>query len=240
VSLLQAHNVFFEWSSDTKMGPIQLDCASGEIIGLFGRSGTGKTTLFRLLAGELSPNEGTINYRGKGKRVYHDQLQKVIPWLSARKNSIFSMSEAQYRVRRSEVEHIFDICGISEFEKRDSTKLSGGQRARVALARSLLEPSDVLLLDEPFTGVDAVSQELIVQELREILGDKLTFITAHDPGILVLMSSKILCLKQEAGGVVSFFHEFRSSDFASLSPKERRQSEFYLTEVQALLESLYE
>lgn len=238
--LLSVNNLCYDWSEDARLGPISFEFDRNEVIGVFGRSGTGKTTLFRVLSGEISPKSGAIEYTGKQKRVYHDQLQKVVPWFSAKANMIISLSPEQREARRSDIQLIIDSAGIGEFEDRDASRLSGGQRARVALARTLLEDSDLVLLDEPFTGVDAISQEVIVQELPKFLHNKLTFITAHDPGVLALLSTKILCLKPSNGTVHARLHEFKSEKFLNLPAADRRRSSEYLAEVQGLMEALYE
>lgn len=231
----------FSWATkldQNLIGPLSFRIETGETIGVFGRSGTGKTTLMRLLKGELTPNAGHIEIPPDIHRVYHDQNQKLIPWLTAYKNITLNIEQARISSIELKTAKLVDAFGVSEFLERDATKLSGGQRARVALARSLVEPCDLLLLDEPFAGIDARSQDLLVEQIKIGASSRMTLLSSHDPGLLVAVCDKVLCLVEKDGQV--FADEFKiEPSFEDLDAHERRNSKRYLPEVQRLLGFLY-
>jgi ABC-type multidrug transport system ATPase subunit len=238
--MLVLSGIEYAWPEATKIGPISFDAKKGEIVGVFGRSGTGKTTLFRLLSGELSALAGTLEYKSAGARVYHDQVQKVVPWLSAKQNALLSLTSEDQNDKDQLVELLFEITGIAEFLDRDATRLSGGQKARVTLVRSLVANSDLLILDEPFSGVDVPTQDRIIDRLRELVAGKLTFFTAHDPAPMIQLCSRILVLKQIGSSVTMVEHRFSRPEFSELSPIERKASATFVEEVQSLTRLVYD
>ena len=240
MATIKAQDIEFTWRDGIRIGPLTFEANHSEIIGVFGRSGTGKTTLFRILVGELMPENGILKTSPKCKRVYHDQLQKLVPWLSATKNALLGLTDQEIEERSSDIQHLFEVCGLSKFAGREATRLSGGQRARVTLIRSLLESSDVLLLDEPFVGMDARTQDDILVNLPNILSSRLTFITAHDPGVLVQLCDKIICLRMAKDNVAGIMHNFQNAEFISLDPQQRRHCDSYVFEVQSLVKALYD
>ena len=235
--MLTIDRVSFQWDSEdqiSRIGPISFKADRGELIGLFGRSGAGKSTLLRLIAGEILPHEGEVQSSGH-QIVYHDQNQKLIPWLSAKSNALVNLN----RAASDSEQQILEISGVNEFGHRDATRLSGGQRARVALARSLIENADVLLLDEPFAGVDAFSQERLIDRVFSTSDGRLLVLTSHDPGVLLQVSSRIVCLVRHDGRMVG--KEFAiPSSLIGLGPSDRRESKDYINVIRELQGMLYE
>ncbi len=234
--MLSINELVYRWDFSRdhfQLGPITLHCKRKNKIGLFGRSGLGKTTLLRLISGELTPTSGSVRL-DVSKTIYHDQAQKIVPWLSARNNALVNLNGSA----KVHDERVLRLCGVSDFENQDATRLSGGQRARVALARSLIEPCDILLLDEPFSGVDAVSQELLVDEISTIFDGELLIITSHDPGLLIQLCNSVLCLVRE-NKHIELKNWALPKEMHDLSPKERRNSANYVELIRELQGLLY-
>lgn len=244
---VQLEEVLLGWGSEgnaIEIGPINFSAVKGEVVGIFGRSGTGKSTLLRALTGELEPVTGTIELKESCSVHYHDQDQKLVPWLSGFKNITIGQHILHHGTQTS---NILDICGIDEFGHLKATELSGGQRARVAIARTLVEDGDIILLDEPFTGIDIRGQETLVEQLKRISGGKLIFISSHDPGLLVQLCSQIICFVSEkkdtktVGKRKTSVRIFEiSSRFVSLKPEERIAARGYKEEIKRLSEVLYD
>ena len=146
---------------------------AGEIVAVVGPSGSGKSTLFELICGFLTPSKGTIMIEEKSllslpidKRPITILFQKhnLFEHLSVGKNILLGREDAS----DEQIETILKEVGLEGFMKRPSTSLSGGQQQRVALARALLRKEPILLLDEPFTGLDAKSKERMLELVETI------------------------------------------------------------------------
>ena len=149
---------------------------------LFGVSGAGKSTLLDCIAGLVSPDEGTIKLdeglffdagqkctlpSQKRRIAYVFQSLALFPHLSAEENVAYGLSKMSVQERRERVERILQAFHIEKLRRRKPAELSGGEKQRVALARSLVTEPRVLLLDEPLTGLDATLRRSILQDLRE-------------------------------------------------------------------------
>ena len=152
----------------------------GELLALLGRSGCGKTTMLRMIAGFERPDSGTIEIRGR--QVYGPgvdlaperrrvgmvfQEGALFPHLSVAKNVGFGVREREGREAR--VRRALELVGLAAYADRMPDELSGGQQQRVALARALAPEPDVILLDEPFSSLDATLRAQVRAEVRQIL-----------------------------------------------------------------------
>ncbi len=140
-------------------------------------SGVGKTTLLRLIAGLETPDFGEIKGgAGEGRRVSCVfQEQRLLPWYTAFENIKVAVNR-----RDSEISAFLNEFGItSELSKKRPSELSGGQRQRVCLARALLFESDVLLLDEPFTGLDTDNRLIALKKIKEYALAKPVVLVSH-------------------------------------------------------------
>ena len=157
--------------------PFDLTVARGEVVVFLGPSGCGKTTLMRMVGGLETPTAGRITLGGETlgrpdqRRGMVFQSYSSFPWLTVRGNVAFGLryrrdlSPAQ---RRERVEHYLRVVGLTEFAEAHPTRISGGMRQRVAIARTLAAGSEVLLMDEPFGALDAQRREALQVELRRI------------------------------------------------------------------------
>lgn len=174
----------------TVVDAIDLDLAPGDVHCLLGRSGCGKTTLLRIAAGLLLPDTGHVSLGGErlhgpSPRIgFVFQQPALLEWLPVIDNVLLSIS-LQRRLRQADRDAamaLLDRIGIVETAHRFPRQLSGGQQSRVALARALLPEPAVLLMDEPFAALDALSREALQDALRQLLDSRplaVLFVT-HD------------------------------------------------------------
>lgn len=155
-----------------------LDLQSKGIYGVIGPSGCGKTTLLNLIQGFLQPDGGEIAlFSDRISAVF--QENRLLPWYTVYQNIALA---ARRPVGREEVEALLRrLCMPGELNSLPGS-LSGGMARRVALARALLSESDILLLDEPFKGVDMACKRQCEKTLQALSGGRLTLLVTHDPG----------------------------------------------------------
>ena len=160
---------------------IDLTVASGELVALLGPSGCGKTTTLRLIAGLETPDQGEIWIAGQpvaGPGVWLPPERRQIglvfqdgalfPHLSVAENISFPLQRSDRAAQRARVAELLDLVAMSGLEARYPHQLSGGQQQRVALARALARQPQVLLLDEPFSAVDAPTRQTLYRELAAL------------------------------------------------------------------------
>ncbi|WP_242271934.1 ABC transporter ATP-binding protein [Bacillus cereus group sp. BfR-BA-01310] len=174
---------------------LSISIEKGEIVGILGKSGSGKSTLLRLIAGLEYPSSGSIEIKNKTivddehflvpeKRevgmVFQDYA--LFPHLTVEKNIKFGLHHFPKSEQKNRLLHMLELIDLKGFEKRYPYELSGGQQQRVALARALAPNPSILLMDEPFSNLDADLRGKIRQELKNILkkeGMTCIFVT-HD------------------------------------------------------------
>jgi iron(III) transport system ATP-binding protein len=167
----------------------------GEIVGILGSSGSGKSTLLRLIAGLELPSSGSIKIAQQ--LVVSDKIfiqpedrevgmvfqdYALFPHMNVMDNILFGLSKLSKRERQSRLKEMLELVHLEGFEKRYPHELSGGQQQRVALARALAPKPTVLLMDEPFSNLDADLKESIREELHSILkmANMTCVIVSHD------------------------------------------------------------
>jgi iron(III) transport system ATP-binding protein len=177
-------NVSFAYpgSSEDVLRDYELELGKGEIVGLLGGSGSGKSTLLRLIAGLESPHAGTIRIgeitavgpdrfvpperRGLGL-VFQDYA--LFPHLTVNQNIAFGLHRMSRLARLARVDEMLELVQLREYGKRYPHELSGGQQQRAAFARALAPNPALLLMDEPFSNLDAGLKANIREELRQLL-----------------------------------------------------------------------
>lgn len=192
---------------------ISLDVPAGEFVCLLGPSGCGKTTLLNTVAGFLEPSSGTLELDeqpivGAGSDrgvVFQDYA--LFPWLTVRKNVQFG--PRVHGLSSSDQEAIstkyLDLVGLREFENRYPHQLSGGMKQRVAIARALANRPSVLLMDEPFGALDAMTRETMQEELRALtsIEPKLVIFVTHSVPEAVFLADRIVVMGAKPGRVVA-------------------------------------
>lgn len=189
-TLIKAKGLGFKYGSDCHylFQNLNFEIRKGEVLCLTGRSGVGKSTLLRIIAKILEPSEGKVLYAGKESNqaigfVFQDA--RLLPWRTAYSNVAFSIENL--RLSKSEIHsriiRALSLVGILGHKNKYPSQLSGGQQQRVSLARALVTKSPLLLLDEPFSGLDGETKEEICLILKNLIRDEylaVVFVT-HDP-----------------------------------------------------------
>lgn len=186
------------------LSDISLNLKDREFVSILGPSGSGKSTLFNIISGLISPDTGKVmiegeDYTGKTGRVsYMYQKDLLLPWKKIIDNVaiplvIKGMSKEKARER---AEKYFELFGIDGFQHKYPFQLSGGMRQRAALMRTYMFSTDIILLDEPFGGLDAITRSKMHYWLMDILNTldvSILFIT-HDIEEAILLSDRIYIL----------------------------------------------
>jgi NitT/TauT family transport system ATP-binding protein len=193
-----------------------LDLAVGEhqVVGLVGPSGCGKSTLLEVVAGLLEPDEGAVSVGGQGasaerlaRCAYMPQRDLLFPWLSAIDNAALAPRNRGISRKRARAEALplFERFGLSEFTDARPSELSGGMRQRVAFLRTLLAGKPVLLLDEPFAALDAITRDEMQAWLAHALGEtpRTTLLVTHDVEEALYLCDRVAVLSARPARVVA-------------------------------------
>jgi NitT/TauT family transport system ATP-binding protein len=193
---------------------ISLEVAAGEFLCVVGASGCGKTTLLNLVAGLDRPSSGTVEVID-GPRALLFQEAGLFPWLTSRQNVELALKlrGTAKAERKSRAEQLLNVVGLGGFLDHRPHQLSGGMRQRVALARALAQEAPVLLMDEPFGALDAITRDLLHDELEQLWqrnGFSVVFVT-HNVREAVRLGDRVVLLTSRPGKVAA---EFDLSDIA--------------------------
>lgn len=182
--------------------------AKGEFVALLGASGCGKSTLLNIMAGLEHPTSGALEVPSDGA-AFMFQDSALFPWLTARGNIELALqladksnTKASRRARATELLELVHLGGAGDKRPHE---LSGGMRQRVALARSLAQDRQLLLMDEPFAALDAITRDLLHDELERIwkeTGRTIVFVT-HNVREAVRLGQRVLLLSSRPGRVVA-------------------------------------
>lgn len=193
---------------------IDLELATGEVVGVVGRSGCGKSTLLELIAGLLDQARGELRVGGReepaqrlSRCVYMPQRDGLLPWLSALDNAALAPRNrgASRAAARAEAAPLFARFGLAGFESARPAELSGGMRQRVAFLRTLLAAKPVLLLDEPFASLDAISRAEMQEWLARALGAQpaTVVLVTHDVEEALYLCDRVVVLSARPARVVT-------------------------------------
>jgi NitT/TauT family transport system ATP-binding protein len=180
----------------------------GEFVCVVGASGSGKSTLLNVLAGLDRPSAGRAHVHGRVAMIFQEAT--LLPWLTATGNVELALElrGIKARERRALAYELLARVHLVGFEKRRPHELSGGMKQRVALARALAQDADVLLMDEPFAALDAISRDLLHEELERIWKEsRLTvlFVT-HNAREAVRLGDRVLVFTSRPGRVAHEVH----------------------------------
>ena len=197
------------------MEGVSFDVRQGTFLSILGPSGCGKSTLFNLIAGLMKPTEGDVTIGGAsvimkpGQVGYMLQKDLLLPWRAIEDNIILgqTLHGAGKRSAAAQAEPLIERCGLKGFERCRPHQLSGGMRQRAALLRTLLTGKDVLLLDEPFGALDAITRlqlQMLLTDVWQEMQKTILFVT-HDVDEALLLSDEILLLSARPGRVLRRF-----------------------------------
>ena len=216
---------------------INLKIEKGEIVSILGPSGCGKTTLLNLVLGLTQVSEGRIIFDGEDitempmeKRGFNIVFQDyaLFPNLNVYENIVYGLKNKPNISTTKEVQDLINLLGLGKHLTKKIEELSGGQKQKTALARTLVMKPKILLLDEPLSALDGVIKESIKQKIKEIARDfKLTtIIVTHDPEEALTLSDKVLIVNE---GQIS---QFGTPEEIIKKPANDFVSEFILRQLE--------
>lgn len=243
---LSVRNLNFYYGSFHALKNINLDIPEKKVTAFIGPSGCGKSTVLRLAAGLDTATGGDVQIFGADPQQLSRQHRlgvafqehALLPWASVRENIALPYKVAGRPVDNARVDGLIELVGLSGFEKARPKQLSGGMRQRVSIARALALSPDLLLLDEPFGALDAVTRRRMNAELARIWGEEqiTTILVTHDVDEALILADRVIVMTGRPGQV----REVKKIDF----PRPRdaattRSPEFHdlVDELTALLDA---
>jgi NitT/TauT family transport system ATP-binding protein len=219
---------------------LDLSIEKGEFVTLVGVSGAGKSTLLRVIADLIPAFRGAVKVdtpddptRRAIAMVF--QAANLMPWRRVRDNITLGLEgiDVSDELKAERVRSTLDLVGLSDYADRWPYQLSGGQRQRIGIARGLAVDPDILLMDEPFGALDAITRNALQDELLRIwkeTGKSILFVT-HDIEEAVYLGDRVLLLGDEPAHIINEYH-------IGIERAERRESETFLREVEKVRNGL--
>jgi NitT/TauT family transport system ATP-binding protein len=217
--LIAAHHVTAAYDNRragtrlTALRDVSLEIRRGEFVAIVGPSGCGKTTFINMIAGFVKPLSGEVTVRGevvKGPgpdRAMVFQDYALLPWRTVERNVHFALENHHRKQTKAEqarrVKEAIGLVGLTGFEASYPHELSGGMRQRVGIARALAADPEILLMDEPFGAVDAMTREAMQAELEEIIGhtgQTVVFIT-HSIDEAITLADRVVVVSSRPGRI---------------------------------------
>jgi NitT/TauT family transport system ATP-binding protein len=192
---------------------VDLAIRRGEFLCIVGASGCGKTTLLRMIAGLLFPTHGEVTYNGVRVSapareiaiMFQDYSNALLPWRTAAGNVSLALEAARVprRERRTRINELLTKVGLEKHKDHYPSQLSGGMQQRLQIARCLAQKPKVLLMDEPFAALDAITRQTLQDEVTSILGSTgatVVFVT-HDLEEAIYLGDRVVAMQANPGRV---------------------------------------
>ncbi|MCL4139569.1 UNVERIFIED_CONTAM: hypothetical protein GTU68_029327 [Idotea baltica] len=181
--------------SEFTLQPLSFDVSAGEVLALIGESGSGKTTLLRSLAGFETPDSGEIHL--SGRCLVNDEEHALFPHLTVDRNIRFGIAHLSKDAQKNRMQELLEMVNLPGYEKRYPHELSGGEQQRIAIARALAPRPEVLLLDEPFSNLDALIKDQVRSEIHRIIraSEIPAVLVTHDMNDAYAVADQILVLQ---------------------------------------------
>ena len=244
---IEVKNIYksFEGKKSDKLSvleDINLTINDGELICLLGPSGCGKTTLLRLIAGLDQPTSGEIVANGEvvekpsGDRAVIFQQYSLFPWLTVLQNVTFGLEMTNPGNKEENIaaaERYLKSVGLIEFKDSYPHELSGGMKQRVAIIRSLLNHSPILLMDEPFSALDMQNRHKLQEQLIGVwkrFENTIVFVT-HDVDEAVYLADKIVIMDKNPGKIANIIN-------VDIERPRKRESEEFIALQESIVENL--
>jgi len=178
---------------------VSFEVKEGEILCIVGESGCGKTTLLKIIAGIEKADGGNISLKN-GRIGFVFQDVRLLPWKTVLGNVEFVLESVG--MDKSRAVKVVKLVGLEGFEDYYPKQLSGGMQQRVGIARAIAIDPDILLMDEPFANLDALTKERMQSELLKIIQDKTVIFVTHDIDEAVYLADRVVVLSQRPAKVV--------------------------------------
>lgn len=239
--LISMDHVSLAYDKDSSATPaiddININIYPGEFVCVMGPSGCGKSTLLNILAGFISPTSGTVKLNhtemkgidsNRGVVFQHPPLYE---WYSVRKNIAFGpmMKKVPKKKIDEDVETYLDKVGLAEFADKKVYELSGGMKQRAAIASALINNPEILLMDEPFGALDALTREQMQGLIRKIWWNsgKTIFFITHDVDEALLLGTRILVMSKRPGKIIADLPTHFTKDFIEDHSDDARYTETF-------------
>ncbi|MCP4327934.1 MAG: ABC transporter ATP-binding protein [Alphaproteobacteria bacterium] len=229
----------------TAVEDVTLSVWDGEVVSLIGPSGCGKSTLLNMGSGLYQPTEGRVVIDGttvdrpNSHVAFMLQKDLLLPWRTIRQNVEIGLEimKTPARDRRPRALGLLEKCRLDQFVDHYPHQLSGGMRQRAALARTLAVDPSVLLLDEPFSALDAQTKMVLQQDLARTVADaqKTTIFITHDLAESVALSDRILAMSRRPGKIIQEIVVDLPDRDNPMSRRQHRRVGEFVTELMSLL-----
>lgn len=186
--MIELKNISFSFGKDRIISDLSLEIEEGKTYCIMGKSGIGKTTLMKLIAGLLKPDNGEIIGTEKLKKAFIFQENRLLPWLSVYEN-IKYVTDDEEKITKT----LHETSLLSEKDK-PADELSGGMARRLAIARATAFDGDVFFIDEPLYGLDVKTSQGILELIRKTVKNKTAFIITHSPEEAFCLADEIIFL----------------------------------------------
>ncbi len=197
------------------LADFSLDVHRGEVVCIVGASGCGKSTLLNIVAGFIAPTSGRVLLEGSEIRGIEPrcgmifQNYALFPWMTVLQNVAFGprLNGAGKTERQERARHWIEVVGLTGFERAYPGELSGGMQQRVALSRALANEPDVLLCDEPFAALDAMTRQILQQELLRVAREtaKTVLFITHSIDEALILSHRLVVMSARPGRVKAVY-----------------------------------
>lgn len=189
------------------LGPVSLTLEDGSFTAVIGPSGCGKTTLLNITGGLLQPDEGSVRFTDAPENpkigMVFQQIG-LLPWMTIEDNISFGIMNLPKEERDKRVSHWIGIMGLASFAKAWPYQLSGGMQQRAGIARALVMEPDLLLMDEPFSALDAQTRQLLSEELLKLWSAvrATTLYVTHNITEAVYLADRIIVMSSRPGRII--------------------------------------
>ena len=212
-AIISFEHVTFRYGANLILSDINFAVADGAINCVIGPSGCGKTTVLRLVGGFIQASEGTVTVTGQTRTrptrdvavVFQDYSRALLPWRDVYENVSLALEAAHLprAERRDKIERMLKLVGLESHMRKFPAQLSGGMQQRLQIARCLAQDPKILLMDEPFGALDAMTRQILQDELLRIQAEQrvtVLFVT-HDLEEALYLGDKIIALAANPGRV---------------------------------------
>ena len=213
-SALTISNLSVRFGARTILDAINFDVREGEFLCIVGASGSGKTTLLRVLAGLVHPSEGKVLFSGaeiSGPSrdraiIFQDYSKALLPWRTVRGNVALSLEARNVPAAEQDaiVNELLGTMGLSGAKEQFPSQLSGGMQQRVQIARCLAQDPKLLLMDEPFGALDAMTRQTLQDEILQLVAQKqiATVFITHDLEEAIYLGDRVIVLGGSPAGIM--------------------------------------